>query len=287
MASVAGGVEISEEVSGTPRGRFAPTPSGSLHFGSLVAAVGSYLEARRQRGEWLVRMEDLDPPRVVPRAADSILRTLEAFDFEWDGPVLWQSERGQAYQAVFDKLPTYPCACTRALLSLRPCQCSRAYPAGELVRCYRARLPVGITWEDRLRGPQHSVETDAEGDVSVLRADGVFTYQLAVVVDDAEQGVTDVVRGADLLGLTATQIGLQQALGYRTPGYLHLPVATNAQGEKLSKQTRAQPIAERGSARELAAALRFLGQPVPPDCGSLRDVWQWARAEWNPARIPP
>jgi len=225
------------------RGRFAPSPTGPLHFGSLVAAVASYLDARAAGGEWLVRIEDLDTPRNVPGAAGEILRTLERFGFEWDGPVMYQSERIAAYEAALDELKqknvVYPCTCSRRdnfLCSCRDGVSDRTKPK---------------SW--RIRGK------DEVDDFVVFRADGIFAYQLAVVVDDAAQGITDVVRGADLLDSTPRQRYLQALLGYSHPNYQHIPVVTNEAGEKLSKQTNAPPLHD--PATQLKEALRFLNQP--------------------------
>lgn len=279
------------------RGRFAPSPTGPLHFGSLVAAVASFLDARAAGGEWLVRMEDLDTPRCVPGAADSILRTLEACGLEWDGEVSWQSERLDLYRAVLDRLlgegRAYPCACTRKEIAdsaagrgeagevAYPGACRNGLPPGREPRAWRFLVPSGtVDFDDRVQGPQLSnVETET-GDFVLLRADGIFAYQLAVVVDDAEQGITDIVRGADLLGSTARQIALQRALRYRTPRYLHVPVASNANGEKLSKQTRAPE----SGVDDLPAVLRFLGFEPPDLRGG--ELLRWAVAEWNSGRVP-
>lgn len=225
------------------RGRFAPSPTGPLHFGSLVAAVTSYLEARAAGGEWLVRMEDLDTPRNVSGAADDILRTLERFGFEWDGPVMYQSDRIEIYAAALDELrqrsAVYVCTCSRRENYLCSCRNGINDPAKPQ------------SW--RVLG---TAEVD---DFVVLRADGIFAYQLAVVVDDAAQKITDVVRGADLLDSTPRQQYLQTLLGYPHPNYKHIPVVTNEAGEKLSKQTNAPPLYD--PPMQLRDALRFLGQP--------------------------
>lgn len=219
-------------------GRFAPSPTGPLHFGSLVAAVASYVDARSKGGKWLVRMEDIDTPRVVPGADADILRTLERFGFEWDGPVLYQSARTDAYRGALDQLRrngfVYPCSCSRTTTA--PCTCTS-----------------GSRWRVRFEGD----------DFTVLRADGIFAYQLAVVVDDAYQCVTDVVRGADLLDSTPRQMHLQKLLGLPTPRYRHVPVVVNDKGEKLSKQTLAPPLDPSNPAAQLEAALRFL--ELPPE----------------------
>ena len=221
-------------------GRFAPTPSGPLHFGSLVAAVASYLDARSRGGKWLVRVEDIDTPRVVPGSADDILRTLERFGFEWSGPVLYQSTRIEAYREALEQLKrgghAFPCSCTRT--TTEPCRCTS-----------------GPRWRVRFPGD----------DFTVLRADGIFAYHLAVVVDDAYQGVTDVVRGADLLDSTPQQMHLQKLLGLPTPRYVHVPVVTNEKGEKLSKQTQAPALDVDRAPELLRDALRFLRRPAPDD----------------------
>lgn len=272
------------------RGRFAPTPSGPMHFGSLVAAVGSYLESLRNAGDWLVRMEDLDTPRVVPTAADGILRTLEAFGFEWQGSVMWQSRRTGAYRDAFTKLEreghVYPCGCSRTVPEGSCCaaKCSWGIVPGTVIRSWRARVqPEAVCWNDRLHGGQCA---SPAGDFVVLRGDGIFAYQLAVVVDDAAQNISDVVRGTDLLSSTALQICLQRWLSFRQPTYLHLPIARNDRGEKLSKQSHAAAVSQGGDARQLRDALRFLGQRIPLDLQSIPEIWQWAFTKWRPELIP-
>lgn len=275
-------------------GRFAPSPTGALHFGSLLAALASWLDARRAGGRWLLRMEDLDRPRVVPGAADAILRQLETFGLEWDGAVVFQSARHDLYRKAMERLQAhcYACACTRRELedSALAIDGSRVYPGtcraglapGKAARALRVRTndePVRFT--DRVQGQvSQCLERDI-GDFVVRRADGLFAYQLAVVVDDDAQGVTDVVRGADLLDSTTRQIHLQRLLGYATPRYLHLPVATNVAGDKLSKQTQAADA----RAADIPAALRFLGI-VPPAGLAPRELLPWATAHWDPGRIP-
>lgn len=250
------------------RGRFAPSPTGPLHFGSLVAAVASYLDARAHGGEWVLRMEDVDLPRCVPGADADILRTLEAFGFEWDSPVMYQTARTEAYRAALDSLRrddmAYPCSCSRR-------EAGEIYPgicrAGARVSggpfAWRVRVEdQAIGFEDRALGWQEQNLAREIGDFIVLRSDGLFAYQLAVAVDDAEQGITDVVRGADLLDSTPRQIRLQRLLGLRVPSYMHVPVAMNAVGEKLSKQTHAPALCAMDARQELREALRFLGQDV-------------------------
>lgn len=286
------------------RGRFAPSPTGALHFGSLVAAVGSFLDARSCQGTWFVRMEDLDPPRMVAGAADDILRTLEAFGLFWDGEVMYQSRRGEAYRAALEVLQQqgaiYPCNCSR-----REIADSAPGPSSGLI--YQGRCRHGmrqgkakhalrlitdnkpIHFRDRLLGEYgQCLETDV-GDFVLLRSDGLFAYQMAVVVDDAEQGINHIVRGADILDSTPRQIYLQHLLHLSTPSYLHLPVAVNAQGEKLSKQTLAPAVNLREPVAQLFRVLEFLGQSPPPSLASadLADFWSWAIANWAVHKIPP
>lgn len=285
------------------RGRFAPSPTGPLHFGSLIAAVGSYLDARRNAGTWWLRMEDLDRPREVKGAADEILRTLEAYGFEWDGTVMQQSRRGAAYAAAMEQLErgkaVFACACTRREISdstlegtgepVYPGTCRNGILPGRRARTIRARVgDAVISFDDRLQGRIEQNLADEVGDFVVRRADGLFAYQLAVVVDDFEQGVTDVVRGADLLASTPRQILLQGRLGYPTPRYLHLPVAVNRNGEKLSKQTQAAPLPPGEGPVQLWHALRFLGQEPPAELKRepVATLWNWARGSWCPAKIP-
>jgi glutamyl-Q tRNA(Asp) synthetase len=235
-------------------GRFAPSPTGPLHLGSLVAALGSWLFARRANGRWLVRMEDLDAPRVVPGSAEEILETLRRYELQWDGEVVFQSQRTALYEAALtvlrEKKLVYDCGCSRADLqraasapiageAIYPGTCRDGLPAGKVPRAIRFRAPDEvIAFDDLLCG---RIEAKSD-DFIVRRADGVFAYQLAVVVDDAEQGVTQVVRGRDLLSSTPRQIALQRALGYATPQYAHLPLVTNADGSKLGKRDGALPL---------------------------------------------
>ncbi|MDR3214514.1 MAG: tRNA glutamyl-Q(34) synthetase GluQRS [Azoarcus sp.] len=283
-------------------GRFAPSPSGPLHFGSLVAALGSVLEARRQHGAWLLRIEDVDTPRTVPGAADTILATLERYGFEWDGEIMWQSRRRDAYDAALARLRVdghvFPCICTRREMAdstlardgsrRYPGTCRAGLPPGSTPRAWRVKAEGVIRFDDAIQGPQTEDLARDIGDYVVYRADGQFAYQLAVVVDDAAQGVTHVVRGADLLGSTARQIQLQQLLGLRAPIYAHLPVATNAAGEKLSKQTLTRAIDDDPPARTLTTALAFLGQKPPAALAgaSRTEVWKWALAHWRLENVP-
>jgi len=285
-----------------PCGRFAPSPTGPLHFGSLVAALGSCLEARARGGRWLVRMEDVDAPRCKPAHAADILRTLAAFGFEWDGAVLAQSTRTARYAEMLERLKArgavYPCGCTRAELAdappgidgapVYPGTCRAGLPPGRAARAWRLRVAGAIEFADAVQGRQVQDLPRAVGDCVLLRADGLFAYQLAVVVDDADQGVDHVVRGADLIHSTARQIFLQGLLGLPTPAYAHLPVVVDATGAKLSKQTRAAPVDASNPGHALFAAARFLGQNPP---GELRratsaEFWLWASASWRLDHVP-
>jgi len=265
-----------------------------LHFGSLAAAAASWLDARAARGSWLLRIEDLDAPRAQPGAADDILRVLERFGFTWDGPVLYQSLRGARYEAALQKLQasTYWCGCTRREIAdsalglaadgaqIYPRTCRAGLPAGKSARALR--LDVGQHTEsfaDRVQGLREQDLAREVGDFVLYRADGQVAYQLAVVVDDSEQGVTDVVRGADLIDSTARQIHLQRLLGYPQPRYLHVPVAVNANGEKLSKQSGARAIDPSRRDELLPRVLAFLGQRATADLDE-------AVADWDPGRIP-
>lgn len=285
------------------RGRFAPSPTGALHFGSLVAALGSYLEARSRGGEWLVRVEDLDGPRVMPGATDEILHTLEACGLHWDGAIVYQSTRAEAYHAALHELKQrgllYPCACSRREIAdsaaagieghVYPGTCRAGLPRGRRARALRVETRGAyVSFNDAVQGVL-AQQLDREiGDFVLYRADGVFAYQLAVVIDDAEQGVTDIVRGADLLDSTPRQIYLQTLLGLPRPRYLHLPVAVNARGEKLSKQTRAAPIDSEHAAAALVSALRFLGQEPPRDlvAAGTGAILEWAVENWRIDHIP-
>lgn len=284
-------------------GRFAPSPTGPLHFGSLVAAIGSCLEARVRGGRWLLRMDDLDRPRCSRAAADEILRALEAYGFQWDGEVVWQSGRDAAYREALGRLKAegrvFPCACTRRELAdsalapdgatIYPGTCREGLPPGREGRAWRMRVDgAHVAFDDLIQGRIESDLGREAGDFVLLRADGLFAYQLAVVVDDADAGVTDIVRGADLLASTARQIFVRRCLGLPEPRHAHLPAAVNAAGEKLSKQTRADPLDCSNPVPAMVAALRFLGQAVPAELEleSLASVWQWALANWSLAAVP-
>ncbi len=284
------------------RGRFAPSPTGPLHFGSLVAAVGSFLAARHAGGDWLVRMEDLDPPREVPGAADDILRALEGFGLHWDGPVMVQSKRHGAYRQAMTDLERqgllYPCACSRSEIAaaglwgpagaIYPGTCRNGAAPGRTLRALRIRTDIDlIEFTDTLQGPQRQWLDQELGDFPIRRGDGIFAYQLAVVVDDAAQGITHVVRGRDLLNSTPRQIYLQRCLGLPTPAYAHLPIAVNDQGEKLSKQTGAAPVDRKNPLPTLLKVLRFLNQNPPSELrdAQLPELWHWAIAHWALDRI--
>ena len=269
-------------------GRFAPSPTGPLHMGSLIAALASWLDARAAGGQWLVRIEDLDRPRAVPGAAAEILRALERLGLHWDGEVVYQSRRDALYSAALDKLSQRAAGLRQlerpdaAVDQRRP---KLTLQRGDDLRDRRLRVvePVrrsgeGTGFADRLQGAQSQVLERDIGDFVLYRADGLYAYQLAVVVDDAAQGVTDVVRGADLLDSTPRQIYLQHLLGVPTPRYLHVPVAVNAAGEKLAKQTGAVPIEP--SFQTVRSALRCLGQPDADDLDE-------AARNWDPALISP
>jgi glutamyl-Q tRNA(Asp) synthetase len=284
------------------RGRFAPSPSGALHFGSLVAAMASWCDARASKGDWLLRIEDVDQTRSRPGASDGIFATLEAYGFEWNGPVVRQSERAALYAAALDDLIrrrlAFTCACTRRELELAapvksgervyPGTCRQGVPAGREGRSWRVAVTDEIvSFHDRLQGMQEQQLARDVGDFVLKRADGLFAYQLAVVVDDGLQGITHIVRGADLLSSTPRQIWLQRQLGYATPSYLHHPIALDARGRKLSKQAAARALSP-DPLSELCEAWKFLDQPEPPSPPeSVGEFWRWAHAAWNVRRLPP
>ncbi len=285
------------------RGRFAPSPTGPLHFGSLVAAVGSYLEARSRGGEWLVRIEDLDPPREKPGAATAILRTLEAFGFQWDGEVLFQSRRGERYREALDQLvarrDAYLCRCSRKEIAdsavagiegpVYPGTCRTGFDPARPATTLRVRTDDRpISFQDCIHGKQIQRLASEIGDFVVRRADGLTAYQLAVVVDDADQGITHVVRGADLLLSTPRQIHLQRLLNLPEPAYAHLPLVLDREGKKLSKQSRSRPVDPAAPLSALESALRFLGQPLPEQpMTELNELWRWALERWDMDRVPP
>lgn len=283
-------------------GRFAPSPTGPLHFGSLVAATASYLDARARQGQWLLRMEDIDKSRQVAGAADDILRTLAAFGLHWDGAVLYQSRQQARYQQLLDHLIAekwlYPCACSRREIAaiaktgadgpVYPGTC-RTGLNGKPARTWRLQVADElIKVVDRIQ-PSFSQNLAAEvGDFVLRRADGMFAYQLAVVADDAWQGVTHIVRGADLMASTPRQILLQQYLNYPQPKYAHVPVATGRDGRKLSKHNRAEPVRPEDNGRVICEVLQFLGMQPPADLAhaALADIWAWAIADFQISQIP-
>ena len=280
-------------------GRFAPSPTGPLHFGSLVAAAGSYLDARAAHGQWLLRIEDVDTERNVPGAESAILQTLEAYGFEWDGPVVRQTDRLGAYADALEILKgsgqVFGCACSRSEVErdagaaglpravdgglVYPGTCRNGLPPGHLARAWRLRVPAAggdaIDFVDAGGGRVVQHLAREVGDFVLKRADGPYSYQLAVVVDDAFQGVTDVVRGADLIDSTPRQIWLQRCLGLPTPRYLHLPLVRDAAGQKLSKQTRAAPVDSGSASPTLWAACRFLGLELAAELQNapVRTIW--------------
>lgn len=281
-------------------GRFAPSPTGPLHIGSLLTAVASFLHARQAGGEWLVRIEDIDPPREVPGAATTILKTLEQLGLTWDRHVLYQSTRFDAYRSIAERLLadslSYRCSCTRAelgqltksLQSPAPypglCRDKRAHVRATAVRV-RADCPP-IRFTDGLQGDLEYAIKSTSGDYVIFRRDGLPAYHLAVVLDDAGQGVSHVVRGADLLDSTPVHIHLQRTLGLLTPDYMHLPIVVNAAGQKLSKRTGATAV-DPGATGLVQTVLDYLGLNVPNELrgASPRDIWPWAIAHWDPRHL--
>ncbi len=283
------------------RGRFAPSPTGKPHLGTLVAAVASYLQARTHKGSWLLRIEDVDTTRRVAGAADAMLRTLDKFGFEWDEAVVWQSRRSAWYQQALAQLNSdglvFPCTCSRKLLAQTAAELSGIYPG----TCRSQQLPfphdhavrvraadISIRFEDAIIGEyQQSLAAEC-GDFVIKRRDGLFAYQLAVVVDDALQEITEVVRGADLLDSTPRQIYLQQCLGYARPAYLHVPLLLDRDGHKLSKSEGAAELNPDRPVKSMHAALDHLGQQPPAELAQagIVDIWQWAVENWNINQIP-
>ena len=274
-------------------GRFAPSPTGDLHFGSLVAAVGSYLEAKSRDGTWLLRIEDIDPPREVAGSAERIIADLDRLGMRPDGPVLYQSQRLDAFELALEQLLAaglaYPCACSRRDLpesGIYPGTCRNGIAAGKAARSVRFHVDDHhCVFEDAVQGMIKEHPATCSGDFVIRRADGLHAYQLAVVVDDAFQGVTQVVRGADLLDSTGRQICLQKALGYPTPDYMHLPVAATADDRKLSKREQSDPVRHHDPAYAVARALAFLGHK-PPRVYTLQGLWDWALDNWSSDLIP-
>lgn len=288
------------------RGRFAPSPTGPLHFGSLIAAVGSYLQARSQHGIWLVRIEDLDPLREIPGATKSILNTLETYGFQWDKRIVYQSTRSKLYAEALCQLQkhglTYPCTCSRKGLlraslndKLNDTSKGLVYPgtcrsASATSKQHSIRLKTDnrlSSFKDRLQGNFCQRIESEVGDFIIKRSDGQFAYQLAVVVDDAEQRITEIVRGSDLLDNTPRQLYLQHLLRLDSPGYMHLPIAVNHQGKKLSKQTYADPLDLLTPVPTLWRAIDFLGQQPPKELlkSDLESFWNWAIQNWDIDKI--
>jgi glutamyl-Q tRNA(Asp) synthetase len=282
-------------------GRFAPSPTGNPHLGTLLAAVASYLQARIKRGKWLLRIEDVDTARRIRGADDAMLRTLDKFGFEWDDDVVWQSQRTALYQQALEQLDAdgrvFPCTCSRKLLAQTAADQYGIYPG----TCRSQKLPfphdhavrirvadIQISFSDAVSGDfQQSLATEC-GDFVIKRRDGLFAYQLAVVVDDALQGVTEVVRGADLLDSTPRQIFLQRCLDYNQPDYLHIPLILDHDGRKLSKSEGAAELNPDRPVKSIHAALGHLGQQPPAELAQsgLVDVWQWALENWDSRKIP-
>ena len=272
-------------------GRFAPSPTGPLHFGSLTAALASYLDARAAAGNWLVRIEDIDPPREQPGASTLILKALEAYGLHWDSEVLYQHSRLDAYQTALSALQkmemAYPCICTRKqLASYLP-----SYPGFCRSRTDTANQPYGIrfngqdqalSFDDRIQG-RTTFSLKELGDFVIFRKDGLFAYQLAVTVDDEYQGITDIVRGIDLIDSTPRQMALQRTLGYSTPRYAHLPVITNESGDKLSKQNKADALPLDNPQPTLLLAMKALGLPIDHTVqnATLEDMLIWAQNQWS------
>ncbi len=283
-------------------GRFAPSPTGPLHFGSLIAAVASYLNVKtKENSQWLLRIEDVDTQREQQGATVSIINALEAYGFEWDGEISYQSQRSKHYQAALDAISEniYPCSCTRKSLMKATGSYSYIYPGlcrkgitntetdNRSIRVLTPQTPIGFT--DQCQSDYFSQNINkAVGDFILKRTDGLWAYQLAVVVDDALQGVTEVVRGADLFDNTPRQIYLQSVLGYPTPAYLHFPVVVDASGKKLSKQNLSPEISADQKRATLVSALGFLGQnpPKAEAFSSLDELWAWALKHWNIENIP-
>ena len=285
-------------------GRFAPSPTGLLHIGSLLTAVASYADARAHQGKWLVRIEDLDPPREMPGAAADILRTLEAFGFEWDGEVAYQSRRYDLYQDTLDHLKAaglvYPCYCSRKDWQAAATQGADGFVYNGRCRnpqqrpdtqnktpAWRIQVPDRVIgFSDGIVGQYAQNLAHDIGDFVLLRADGYWAYQLAVVADDADQGITHIVRGQDLLVSTPRQIYLQQCLGIPTPAYAHLPLLTNSQGQKWSKQTLAPALDLNQKEQLLRQVLTYLNLPDAPAVNHPQELLDWAVTHWQMDKIP-
>jgi len=285
------------------RGRFAPSPTGPLHLGSLCTALAGFLQAKSRQGEWLLRLDDADAPRVAPGAGDAIRRTLERFALHWDGPVALQSQAAEAYQAALARLDEagllYPCTCSRKTLAALPCapQGPAPYPGTcrgggreRRQQPHALRVTVGdavVRVDDKLQGARRWDLAREFGDFIVYRRDGIVAYHLATVVDDARAGVTEVLRGYDLLASTPLQIHLQRLLGLPTPDYRHVPVIVDRQGVKLSKQNLAEAVDAKNPSPTLLALLRLLGHPPPAELGKAppAEILAWAVACWDVSRL--
>jgi len=285
-------------------GRFAPSPTGPLHFGSLIAAVASYLCARQTKhGKWILRIEDVDTQRCQQGAATSIINTLENYGFEWDGEIIYQTQRADAYQAALDSIKDkiYPCSCTRKELRAKSASSKYSYtypgfcrealknPAGNIrsIRVLTNAKPVCFSDQCQPQEFCQNIEKEV-GDFILKRSDGMFAYQLAVVVDDGYQQVNHIVRGSDLFDNTPRQLYLQSLLGYPHPQYLHIPVAVDETGKKFSKQNLSPCIPDQQKRTTLIEALKFLGQTLPDkaEFSSLSELWQWAIQNWDAGAIP-
>ena len=278
-------------------GRFAPSPTGPLHFGSLLAGLASYLDAKSQDGIWLMRMEDLDPPREPPGTADFILNQLLELGLEWDGPVLYQSTRLDEYQRVMDQLQErelcFFCDCTRprirSLGSVYDGHCQERGLKSSSETAVRLKVDnSAISFTDAVQGIYSQNLINEVGDFVIQRKDGLFAYQLAVVVDDAYQGITHIVRGYDLLDSTPRQIHIQRLMGYSTPNYAHIPIIVNEQGQKLSKQHFAESIDTANAAAQIFSALQFLNQNPPQTLkrDSCKSILEWAISSWDIQAVP-
>ena len=280
------------------RGRFAPSPTGPVHFGTLIAAVGSYLQARTNNGKWLIRMEDVDTTRKLEGSDKEILDTLEAFGFEWDGEIIYQSEQTEHYENALQQLISrslvFPCTCTRKQLtssnnSIYPGTCrSKLLPNEDEHALRLLAKDITIEFSDRVMGKQSQNIAYQCGDFVIKRRDALFAYQLAVVVDDAMQNITEIVRGSDLLDSTPRQIYIQQLLGYQTPAYCHLPLAVDSNGDKISKSEGGARVDVNNKEKLVCKVLEFLGQNPPLDLADsdIDDIWKWSIDNWNVNNVP-
>jgi len=278
-------------------GRFAPSPTGPVHIGTLIAAVGSYLQAKTNNGEWLIRMEDVDTTRKVEGSDIEILDTLEAFGFEWDGEIIYQSTQNRHYEKALEQLIAlslvFPCTCTRKQLtssnsSIYPGTCrNKTLPNNDEHALRLSARNITIEFDDLVMGKQSQNIAQRCGDFVIKRRDGLFAYQLAVVVDDALQNITEIVRGSDLLDSTPRQIYLQQLLGYPTPAYCHLPLAVDNDGNKISKSEGATKVDIKNREKQMCDVLEFLGQNPPAGLSdsNINDIWKWSIDNWNINRV--